>query len=383
MRIAMYKSIRNGTLIMLAGLAALAAVPASRADESLRPKVAEIALDIKKILDGRTPPVDSIAVGEFSAPAGYAANYGPGVADLLTQELTKLKIRVNKDAAYKVQGDFVKAMLKDVNAPGDVMAVKLNFRIYDNTGDELTSVRMNFHIKNNAGVAKALGYTGPLSPKGDYYVRNQDLQRNLGQKSGHFDSTRIVTSSGQFAMEILVRPYADAPAKARQPQFNKDNDVFVGIGRGEIYEIRLYNYSKLDAAVTLEIDGLSVFAFSEVRNEKGGPKYSYYIIPPGQNSIIVGWHKRNEGPKNHLAFLVTAYGEGASRLAPQPTGKIGIITATFAYAWTGKVKPAEEEGTRDGGNETGFGPPRTQELTEAQRHIGVVRDVVSIRYTRP
>ena len=37
---------------------------------------------------------------------------------------------------------------------------------------------------------------------------------------------------------------------------------------------------------------------------------------------------------------------------------------------------------RDAGHETGFGPLVQTNLQEVQRHIGVVREVVSIRYTR-
>jgi hypothetical protein len=376
----MYKVIRRYILIVLAGLGGFTAAPASRADEALRPKVAEIAEGIKKILESRQ--TDTIAVGEFNAPAGHAANYGPGIQDLLSQELKSRKIRVDAKAGYKVQGDFVKALVKDVHSPSDVLVLKLNFRIYDNQGEELTSLTQRFEIRNNAVLAKALGYTGPLSPKGDYYVRNQDLQRNLGEKGARIDGSRIFAGSGGlFAIEILARPRVQTPAKPRQPQI-KGNEAFVGIGRGELYEVRLYNYSKLDAAVTLQIDGLNTFAFSDVCDAHGAPKYQYYIVPPSSNTVIPGWHKRNDGPNNYLSFLVTAYGEGASRHAPQPTGKIGIITATFAYAWSGNTKPAEEEGTRDGGNETGFGPPVTQQATEVQRHIGVVRDVISVRYSR-
>jgi hypothetical protein len=370
---------RSCIVMVLVGLAALAAVPASRADEALRPKVAEIAEGIKKILESRT--TDTIAVGEFTPPAGYSANYGPGIQDLLSQELKTRKIRVDAKAAYKVQGDFVTAKVPDSTQGGDVLSLKLNFRIYDNQGEELTSLTQRFEIKNNAVVAKALGYTGPLSGNGDFYGRNQEVQQYLGKKSGYTDAGRIsAAEKREFAMEILVKPSVKTPAKPRPAQF-KGNELFVNINRGELYEVRLYNYSKLDAAVTLEIDGLSVFAFSDVCDARGVPKYRHFIVPPESNTVIPGWHKRNDGPNNWLSFLVTAYGEGASRLAPQPAGKVGIITATFAHAWTGE-KPAAERSARDGGNETGFGPPVTQKTTEVQRQIGVVRDIISVRYTR-
>ena len=77
---------------------------------------------------------------------------------------------------------------------------------------------------------------------------------------------------------------------------------------------------------------------------------------------------------------MTAYGEGASRVAPQPSGKVGVITATFAYAWPQGSAPPKDE--RSAGNETGFGPPVSQKVQEVSRQIGAVRDIVSIRYSR-
>ena len=57
-------------------------------------------------------------------------------------------------------------------------------------------------------------------------------------------------------------------------------------------------------------DHRGVFTFSEVRNPKtGAPRYSHFIVAPGKDALIRGWHKRNEAPNNFLSFLVTAYGE--------------------------------------------------------------------------
>src|SRR5205823_2102094 len=131
------------------------------------------------------------------------------------------------------------------------------------------------------------------------------------------------------------------------------------------------------AAVTLTIDGLDVFAFTEVRTPEGRPKYTHFVLPPGE-SLITGWHKTNDRADT---FLVTEYGKGAiSKVRDPNRGKVGVVTVTFALAWQGEQPPEEEKGSRNaGGNETGFGPPTKVNLKEAAYKIGAVREVVGVR----
>ena len=286
----MYPSIRNGLLAL--ALAAALASP-SRANEALRPDIARIATGVKKILEGRN--VESIAVGQFPAPAGYAANYSAGIQDLLAQELQKLKVRVADKAAYEVRGDIVTGVIKDAQNPNDLLVLKINFRIYDGTGEQVVELPVDvkpLQVKTHQAeiVAKALGYSGPLSPKGDQYTRNEDVQKHLNEKAVRVEGTRVIPSAkSPFAIEILVKPNVSAAAAPRTPRFEK-NEAFVDIPRGELYEVKLYNYSDHEAAVALEIDGLNVFTFSEVRGTNGAPRYGHYIVPPHKDTVIRGWH---------------------------------------------------------------------------------------------
>src|SRR5262249_34707685 len=97
-----------------------------------------------------------------------------------------------------------------------------------------------------------------------------------------------------------------------------------------------------------------------------------------------GWHVTNDpaAKENVLAFKVTEYGKGASSQINAPRGKVGIITVTYAVAAERKEDLPKDDGARSGGgNETGFGPGQKVGLKEVKREIGVVREVVSIRYT--
>lgn len=115
-------------------------------------------------------------------------------------------------------------------------------------------------------------------------------------------------------------------------------------------------------------------------SEQNRPRYNHFIIRPGE-AIITGWHQTNDRADS---FLVTEYGKGAmSQVAHASRAKVGVLTVTFALAWQGDNVPEEEKGSRNaGGNETGFGPPVQVKQQEVKRTIGVVRDVLSVRYTR-
>lgn len=174
--------------------------------------------------------------------------------------------------------------------------------------------------------------------------------------------------------------------KPRDVVADKDSRPAVEIARGEFYALSLYNETKHSVAVTVNIDGVDVFAFSDLRLPAdakfpaGKPKYSHFIIPPG-GGIIPGWHRNNQ---KSASFEVTAYGEGASKLLKLDSTRPGVITVSFALAWKGDEIPEEEKNVRRSasGNETGFGPDVQNKLEETQMNFGVVREIVSVRYSR-
>jgi hypothetical protein len=171
----------------------------------------------------------------------------------------------------------------------------------------------------------------------------------------------------------------------------------VPIQRGETYAVRLINDSDLEAAVQLRIDGLSMFSFSELRQpgkirdkmgmlvenpKKGEPLYSVVILAPKRDAVIPGWHVNN---KKSDSFLVTEFAKSGAALL-KPTGGIGTISATFQAAWEkDALPPKDEPGKKRGvgsGDATGRGPEVAKEYKEVQRELGVIRDVISVRYTR-
>src|SRR5262249_51926878 len=141
------------------------------------------------------------------------------------------------------------------------------------------------------------------------------------------------------------------------------------------------NNSPEEVAARVFIDGLDVFHFSDDRDpfDRTRPRFSHFIVPPRSSETIPGWHKSVSGKKNFLAFLVTAYGEGASSQAGIPaSGPVGVIQVQFSRCY-----PRQAGGrSRSPSNETGFGPPRAIKQEAVAREIEPPTDCVSVRYTR-
>jgi hypothetical protein len=86
------------------------------------------------------------------------------------------------------------------------------------------------------------------------------------------------------------------------------------------------------------------------------------------------------------AFEVTEYAKSAAarKLGSGPA-RTGTITAAFAAAWEpGEQAPADEsEYTRGGSDGTGRGSAVGVQDRAVNRVIVLVRDVVSLRYSKP
>ena len=95
----------NLLLPLLTVLGLLATTATARASSELRGGVAEIAKSIKQLLDGKGE--DSIVVNSFTGPANYPTSAGPGIQQILAEELAKLAIAVKKRAKLGIKGEYL------------------------------------------------------------------------------------------------------------------------------------------------------------------------------------------------------------------------------------------------------------------------------------
>lgn len=357
-------------VIVFALSISLASPCAVRAQGNLRLELAEVAKGVKSFLDGRGE--GTIAIGQFTAPARLNSSAGPLIQKTLKEELEKLDISVKKLGKLSLDGRFRDA--KDVKTQR--LIAQLTWQIRDRNDDLLLEAERA--IFGDTTLLTLFGETVELQASASDAERNKKVEEALDKPKVHIAGTRTATSAASpYAVEVRVRK-ADSqePALARASRV-EEGLAFVPIQRGEAYEIALFNDSDFDAAVTLAIDGLSMYAFSDVKSA-GKPRFTHVIVPKKAASVIKGWYRDNKFSEE---FLVTEYSKSAAAELSN-NANIGTITATFAAAWVdGEPSPPDDLPARaaDG---TGRGARVAAEYVEVNRIIGAIRATISVRYTR-
>jgi hypothetical protein len=351
----------------------------------LRYELASIADQVKRLLVAQGQ--DSISIGAFSGPAQMPGNAGAGIVAVLTEELGRRGIRVARRASLGLKGEYkasdgrpeAQGRLPSATsvpkvAPAKILSAVLKARVEDSDGAILLEVRRE--TRDEATLAALFGLSF------DHRFTKNGRQNQLSTLRESFDKPQPVLDGtmvkgrpdSPYAVEILAKT-DDERYVARAPR-DEEGLAFVPLRRGEVYAVRLTNRSDFDAAATLTIDGLSMFAFSK---DKGNPRL---IIPAHKSTTIVGWHRTHEVSDE---FLITSYAKGAAAELNSSSEDVGTITATFAAAWT-DVRPPDEPlpdlVPMAEADATGKGKQVESKFTRVQREIGMIRAAVSIRYTK-
>jgi hypothetical protein len=370
---------------------------AGEADEvlpDLREALTRLAETIGKHLDSRKE--DRVVIGEFAGP-GRA---GPGIQEALIRALAALEPKKTAvtSAPLEVRGSY--SLDEDTAGKGDpdrgVLKVEAVF--YDSrTGKPLTQLLMApVRVRNSLDLAKLFAVTTFFPAGTKERQRLQTVADGITKPTVHIDGTRISSRpDSPYAVEILARPLAqkDAQGEPRppNPELSRDGQAFVDLKEGELYAVRIINRAAHEVAVTLTIDGLDLFTFSEVRDKDGRPRYRHMVFSkpaPGREEaagVIRGWHHRNTGADASFAFLVTELGKGEASKLLKTAARAGTLVLTFAAAWEKDADRPKDEPpglTVRGGSETGKGPPLAGEIEEVKRTVGAVREIVSIRYSK-
>ncbi len=243
----------------------------TEATTELRKSMAKLAVKLQKVLKDENQ--DTVAIGQFNGPANFPNSSSPGFAQLLSEELKKLQINVKTSARFGVNGEFRLAEVPatdsfDARLGRKVLAVKIKIRVVveDAFGNPLGAFNFEDTIKGEATVVNALGLVTKLAPDETESERDKKLRDSLLKPKTNIQGAVIRSDpKSDYGMEILV---ANTPRKPT----SKDGFAFVHIKRGESYKVRLINNSPYEAAAQLRIDGLSMFAFSELKHTSGAKK---------------------------------------------------------------------------------------------------------------
>src|SRR5262245_62067805 len=360
--------------LALAFWAALAA-PA-RADDALRTEIVTVAKGIAEAVKGLGH--EAIAVGEFTGPAQLSASGGPLIVKTLTEELPKQGLAVKQGATVGLKGEFED--VKDMQS--GLLAARIKGTVTDRSGQVLFTFTRG--VFGDTALAALFGTTAKLPADLPPAERNAELEKSLDKPKVVVNGARAsAAADSPYAVEILAAPRPGGKYAAKTATVD-GGQAFVPLSQGEVFGVRLINKSPHDAAVTLTIDGLSLYAFSDVKDPKTGrPRYTVIIVPAGKEVFLRGWHRTNEVAEE---FTITQYAKSAAAEL-KSTAPTGTITAAFAAAWpVDKAPPADEPPSQAqnsrSGDAVGRGARVGQKFVEVQRHLGVVRATVSVRYTK-
>jgi hypothetical protein len=347
----------------------------ARAEDALRKELAIVARGIADALKGLGH--DAVAVGEFRGPAQLATSSGPVITRTLSEELSRNGLTVKRVAQIGVKGDFEDVKDKQTG----LLAARIKGTVTSRAGQVLFTFSRG--VFGDDVVAALFGTTAKLPPDLPPKERNAELEKSLDKPKVHIQGARIsAAADSPYAIEILAAPKQAGSYRPRDAT-NQDGLAFVPLSRGEVFGVRIINRSRLDAAVTLTIDGLNLYAFSDLKDPKTGrPKFSVVLVKAGQETLIPGWHRNHEVSEE---FVITEYAKSAAAEL-KSNAPTGVITATFAAAWPqDQTPPADEPGSAGNSRSAdavGRGVQVQQKYIEVERHLGVVRETVSVRYTK-
>jgi hypothetical protein len=342
-------------------------------DTALRKELGAVAQGIAEAVKGLGH--ETVAVGEFTGPAQLASSGGPVIAKTLTEELGKHGLSVKRVAPVGVKGEFDD--VKDKQS--GLLAARIKGTVTDRAGKVLFTFSRGVFGENI--VASLFGATAKLSPDLPPAERNAELEKRLDNPKAHVQGARVsAAADSPYAVEIWAAPKPGAQYAPRQATV-QDGLPFVPLRRGEVFGVKLINRSPHDAAVTLTIDGLNLYAFSDLKDAKTGqPKFAVVVVRAGQEVFLRGWHRTHDVSEE---FVITEYVKSASAEL-RSAAATGAVTAQFAAAWPKDQPPPADEpkGQSRSVDAVGRGAQFQQKYVEVERHIGVVRSTVSVRYTK-
>jgi hypothetical protein len=317
----------------------------------------EVATFLKK--DGSS----SINVGDFIAPPRLQASGGAGLSLEIAAALKQQSIDVRKDSPFQLIGQFT---LRDEKAdPSDSfesVALRIKASVLDKDDEELK--KLSISVFGDAALQIAGGTTD--LPQGLPPAAKEQKKRDTIDHPRAAIVGNETRSSGNspFGIEVRARRGLSSESAPRTPEDDQGR-AFVKLTKGEEYIVRLHNRAPFEAAVTLTIDGLTMFAFS---NE--GNFGSQVLVPSGKFIDIPGWYITSTKTD---AFEITSYAKSAAASKGVPVTNMGTITATFHEAVDGSERDA---------NATGRGRQIDQKYVEEKRVIKDAVSVVSVRYNR-
>ncbi|MEM6691932.1 MAG: hypothetical protein AAF664_21060 [Planctomycetota bacterium] len=333
-----------------------------------------------------------LALGEFTSLEGTPDSYGPGLrvelsnafAEVAIAEEQETPVSVIKQSIYRVSGTYqVMDDPEDALAPESgvpqMLVLKIDLMLRER-GEDLFPVTL--FVDRVRDIARVSGTSGLFRLEDDARELHRQIRVKRAKPTFIVDGTKIRSSSeSDVAVEILTRSALAGDSVESKPRtvLTEGGTPTVPVAVGEVYEVRIHNLSDDEIAVSMSVDGIDQFTFSEDRDSATGrPRLTHWLIGANRTFTIKGWHRTSDDSRsdNLLRFLVTKYGDGASQFVPQvDRSRVGFLQLAISKSHL------SGRGTR-GDSETGFGPPVEQKQTVVRRQIDPPHEFLTVRYTQ-
>jgi len=379
-------------------------------NQSLEGAVSLLAKDVK---DGLGDAKPEVAFGSFAAheeaDAAADSNAAPEVVRALTEALKALGVTVVRGRAnFNVSCKFK----EQEDGPTSLQLVQLTLLLTNKETGKKTEYAQQ--VTNQVAVQRFLGLSNEAPPGAGPRERNKAFKAAVDDripstkdkprpapKPTLIDGTIARPAAGShFGIEVSA---AALKADPKEPHAAGDYTVvtptddrglaYVKIDRGHVYGVWIHNTADFDAAVSLTVDGLSMFVACDkedpgskkpLRDTDGKPLHNFVVVEKGKKVFIQGWFVNM---KETDEFLVTEYAKSLSSQFQAPTSQVGVITCCFHAAVPKDQpfpagEPTDPDEFSQSADGTGKGA-RVQSPYEAvERKIGLLRATVSVRYSK-
>jgi len=284
----------------------------------------------------------SVIVGSFQGVPRLASSGGVGLAHRVTLALEAVGIAVNSSGALQLTGRFSEALAATDAAfpegvlpsggPSQEVALRVEYTLLNARDTEIATGVVNVF---GDGPLEIAGGTADLRIEGtdfeDQERRRQDaIQASFKRPQAFIDgSVTRPRADSPFGAEVLV-------AGKPRPPVLQDGRAFVSLAKGDTYRVRLRNGTPDTVLVSLTIDGLDAFTFSEDPRDKG--RKVHFVLEPKTFTDVPGWFIHNNPPKGRSdEFRITDYARSEAVKLHGSSEAVGQITATFYEARTPAV----------------------------------------------
>lgn len=341
------------------------------------------------------PDSPVLRFGTIAGPGGYHAQLSTLLQEALGEERVRgrpLQVILDEQAAaWRLDGELAVSFTGSAGGEaGDFPDIVLALNIQPPGSQllKLEPVRVNtdprlhpnFGIDrhNFQGIAQVVGKSVALDPK--LPVRD-NLRRFQDDPVVTLDTkTGVIRTSEDSPYGLRILAGLPNNPSTHRPIVIDMGKGSVTIGRGEEYQLEIYNESKHWAAATVFIDGLSMFQFAR----EARLRHQVLFIPPESSSLIPGWFRDD---RTSDAFLVDRYAGSAAEQVhglPAPDNRVGLILVGFFRAYADGEMLASDEPIKpqlSDGTATHRGRNIEKSYKSVSMRVGADRGVIGIRYS--